>query len=217
MLQSELNREQPETLGITLALIQAPKEHVTSGPGKDPEQSSSLGNPLAPEHRTSDHDQTPPLRAVKLDVFPTKDCQKIHQRLAVKRGKTVCTYSEGKDSCSFPHGGPDLQFENHCSNERHSLTKSRLWCEKKGDSGGPLVCGPDDIQEGVTSFGQECAGKLKPGVFVRVAGYLRWIKNTVTKDKRSLIQDEDYRSLATKYQGPQGAEAVLILALMIVL
>ena len=47
----------------------------------------------------------------------------------------------------------------------------------QGDSGGPLVCEVDEKYTliGVTSFGYGCGIQDKPGVYVRLANYLKWI------------------------------------------
>ena len=51
-----------------------------------------------------------------------------------------------------------------------------------GDSGGPLIflgASPaDDVQVGITSWGDVCGGKI-PGVYSRLSHSYEWIKNTV--------------------------------------
>lgn len=48
----------------------------------------------------------------------------------------------------------------------------------QGDSGGPLQCPMYNdvwVQEGITSFGAECAEAGAPGVYTKVSEYLDWI------------------------------------------
>jgi len=57
----------------------------------------------------------------------------------------------------------------------------------QGDSGGPLACPNADgayYQEGVVSFGNECAKKDWPGVYARVSSYMDdgWIQSYIRGD-----------------------------------
>ncbi|XP_059509029.1 hyaluronan-binding protein 2-like isoform X2 [Stegostoma tigrinum] len=52
----------------------------------------------------------------------------------------------------------------------------------QGDSGGPLTCVKDGRYQiyGIVSWGDRCGVKNKPGVYVRVTKFLKWIKSRAT-------------------------------------
>ncbi|NXG70898.1 MCT1A protease, partial [Baryphthengus martii] len=78
----------------------------------------------------------------------------------------VSIYSRRKCILFYPH----LDTGMICAGSFHELKDS-----SQGDSGGPLVC--NKVAHGIVSFGYNAP----PGVYARIANYLRWIKTIMKK------------------------------------
>ncbi|KAF5286934.1 hypothetical protein FQR65_LT12393 [Abscondita terminalis] len=84
-----------------------------------------------------------------------------------------------QDVCKMPHVyGNTITDGMVCAG---SLDEGADACE--GDSGGPLACLHDGYYTlyGLTSWGHHCGHANKPGVYVRVAHYRKWIDDMILK------------------------------------
>ncbi|XP_006160529.1 plasma kallikrein [Tupaia chinensis] len=87
------------------------------------------------------------LQKVTIPLVTNEECQKRYRNYEVTKQMVCAGYKEGgKDAC-------------------------------KGDSGGPLVCKHNGIWQlvGITSWGEGCGAREKPGVYTKVAEYVDWI------------------------------------------
>jgi len=104
--------------------------------------------------------QADKLQKVELDVLSMHACRKefgYHKTQITSR--MLCTYGERQDACQGDSGGP-LIWENKAE-KRYELV-------------------------GVVSWGIGCAQKEHPGVFVKLAYYIKWI---LKKTRRSTYCD----------------------------
>ncbi|KAB0791740.1 hypothetical protein PPYR_03540 [Photinus pyralis] len=84
-----------------------------------------------------------------------------------------------QEVCRMPHVyGSTITEGMFCAG---TLNEGADACE--GDSGGPLACLHDGYYTlyGIVSWGHHCGHANKPGVYVRVAKYRKWIDDTILK------------------------------------
>uniref|UniRef100_A0A3Q3GM44 trypsin n=1 Tax=Labrus bergylta TaxID=56723 RepID=A0A3Q3GM44_9LABR len=93
-------------------------------------------------------EQPPSLMEVFVSIISTAMCNSRHGYGGAVTGNMICagTLQGGRDSC-------------------------------QGDSGGPLMCESENrwYLVGITSWGDSCGLRNKPGVYTRVSSLLSWI------------------------------------------
>nr|XP_040228546.2 CLIP domain-containing serine protease B8 [Anopheles coluzzii] len=98
-------------------------------------------------------------KKAQFPVFAQEECDKKWKNIEVI-GEQLCAGGVfGIDSCSGDSGGP-------------LMVKRFYW-----------------IQEGVISFGNQCALEGWPGVYTRVSSYLGWIRQNIRRWKVSRFED----------------------------
>ncbi|PNJ27662.1 F11 isoform 6, partial [Pongo abelii] len=87
------------------------------------------------------------LQKAKIPLVTNEECQKRYRGHKITHRMICAGYREGgKDAC-------------------------------KGDSGGPLSCKHNEVWHlvGITSWGEGCAQRERPGVYTNVVEYVDWI------------------------------------------
>ncbi|MEJ1285078.1 kallikrein B plasma 1 [Cricetulus griseus] len=100
------------------------------------------------------------LQKVKIPLVSNKECQTGYRNHKITNKMICAGYKEGgKDACKVGVLQP--------------ISPVRL----SGDSGGPLSCKHNGVWHlvGITSWGEGCGQKERPGVYTNVAKYVDWI------------------------------------------
>nr|XP_020455793.1 transmembrane protease serine 13-like [Monopterus albus] len=96
------------------------------------------------------------LMEVNVNIIDTQECNKPHIYGGAVTKSMLCAgdLKGGKDSC-------------------------------QGDSGGPLVCMQDNrwYLVGITSWGDGCGEKNKPGVYTKITSVLPWIASSMQQER----------------------------------
>jgi len=100
------------------------------------------------------------LKQAKMSILDRNTCKQAWSPIAI-RDYMICTYDEAEEWTANVHGEP---------------------CQ--GDSGGPMACKVEGSEtynvEGIVSFGAGC-GQRGPAVFTRVASFIDWIDQQISK------------------------------------
>ncbi|KAL1483552.1 hypothetical protein MTO96_033108 [Rhipicephalus appendiculatus] len=102
-------------------------------------------------HLQEGGDSSDTLRYTTLRILPNELCSVLFFIKGYVSDSMLCAYRKGTDTC-------------------------------QGDSGGPLMSQVDGgryVQVGVVSFGEGCARKYIPGVYMRVEAYIPWLMKVV--------------------------------------
>ncbi|XP_040110541.1 serine protease 27 isoform X2 [Oryx dammah] len=150
-----------------------------------------------PKPRTLQKLAVPIIDTPKCNLLYSKDAESSFQPRTIKDDMLCAGFAEGKkDAC-------------------------------KGDSGGPLVClvGQVWLQAGVISWGEGCARRNRPGVYIRLTSHHDWIHQIIPELQfqragPGSAQKRDPRSwqhLSRNSARCLAARAVLVLAALLAL
>lgn len=125
------------------------------------------------------------LQKLDLPVFTDEECKEFYGARYTRRMMCAGFKEGGKDSCK---GHSLLKIFLKIPQNNASFPFIKWTCnffQNEGDSGGPLVSEKTKQvweQIGIVSFGEGCAEKNQPGVYINTRRKIEWISKFIKMD-----------------------------------